>query len=91
MNSPGKRLALAQLSPSIDCDTAHNCRENHHGSAMDKGRDGSLIRADEIAGQAEQVAVESCHLQVVQAERCNVVEDWAAEISVIGNSIRRAM
>jgi hypothetical protein len=41
----------------------------------------------EIARQTEQVAVESCHLQEGQTERCNVVEDSAGEIPVAANTI----
>jgi hypothetical protein len=54
---------------------------------MYRGRNGSLLRAEEIASHAEHVAVETSHLQVLQAERCNVVEDSAGEIPVTGNTI----
>ncbi len=32
---------------------------------------------EEIAGQTEQTVMQPSHLQVAQAERCNVVEDCA--------------
>jgi hypothetical protein len=54
---------------------------------MYRERNSGLVRMAEIAGQIEQVAVESDHLQEVQAERCNVVEDCAAEIPATANTI----
>ncbi|MGB8479673.1 MAG: polysaccharide lyase family protein [Acidobacteriaceae bacterium] len=52
---------------------------------------GSIVRLEEIAGQTEQISVQPSHLQVMQAQRCTVVEDCSGEIPLTANSIHLTM
>jgi hypothetical protein len=53
--------------------------------------DGSIMRLEEIAGHTEQLSVQPSHLQVIQAQRCNLVEDCAGDLPLAANSIHLTM
>jgi hypothetical protein len=44
------------------------------------------VRLDEIADGAEQIAIQSAHLQAIPPRRCNLGEDCAAKIPPIANA-----
>jgi alpha-mannosidase len=52
---------------------------------------GSILRLEEIAGQREQFSVQPSHLQLIQAQRCNILEDCSGEIPLTGNAIHLTM
>jgi alpha-mannosidase len=52
---------------------------------------GSIVRLEEIAGQTEQICLQPSHLQVLQAQRCNLLEACSGETPLTGNAIHLTM
>ena len=52
---------------------------------------GSIVRLEEIAGQTEQISLQPSHLQLVRAQKCNVLEDCSHEIPLVSNTIHLTM
>jgi hypothetical protein len=92
MNERWKRLAFAELSSSFDCDTAQLYgedfrhtemrREGVDGRHMEGGgrQEGPYRASRRYSGQTVQFAMQPSHLQVIEAQRYNVVEGYSEEI-----------